>query len=185
MARDMGLIELANKAESYEICFIPDNDYRGFLKRRKPDLEASVKGGQFINQQGAVIGTHEGYPFYTVGQRKGLGKAFGEPMFVTDINPDTNVVTLGREEDLDKNGMWVRNINMQKYASIEGIMEATTKVRYKHEGLQSALQMIDNRVKVEFNGKVSGIAPGQSAVFYEGEDVIGGGHIVSSYNIAK
>lgn len=185
MARDMGLIELANKAESYEICFIPDNDYRGFLKRRKPDLEASVKGGQFVNQEGAVIGTHDGYPFYTVGQRKGLGKAFGEPMFVTEINPDTNIVTLGREEDLDKNGMWVRNINMQKYASIEGKMNAVTKVRYKHEGLDSSLQMIDHRVKVEFNGKVSGIAPGQSAVFYEGEDVIGGGHIVSSYNISE
>ena len=183
MARDMGLVELANKAESYEICFIPDNDYRGFLKRRKPELEDAVRGGNFVNKNGEIIGTHDGYPFYTVGQRKGLGKAFGEPMFVTEINPETNVVTLGREEELDRNGMWVRNINMQKYASIDEKMHAITKVRYKHEGLESSLQQIDQRVKVEFAGMVSGIAPGQSAVFYDGDDVIGGGHIVSSFNL--
>jgi tRNA-specific 2-thiouridylase len=81
MARDMGYIDIANKSESYEICFVPDNDYRGFLKRRMPDLEARVDGGLFVDTAGHKIGTHKGYPFYTIGQRKGLGLAFGNRDF--------------------------------------------------------------------------------------------------------
>ena len=109
-----GFEEFSKKAESYEICFVPDNDYRGFLKRRVPDLEATVKGGQFINTQGVVIGTHEGYPFYTIGQRKGLGKAFGKPMFVTKIVPESNTVVLGEMDELLRNGMSVGKVNLQK-----------------------------------------------------------------------
>ena len=89
MARDMGYVELANKSESYEICFVPDNDYRGFLKRRVPELEGQVDGGNFVDATGKVIGKHKGYPFYTIGQRKGLGLAFGRPVFVTEIIPET------------------------------------------------------------------------------------------------
>src|SRR5690606_1533404 len=85
IAYDMGYEELSKKAESYEICFVPDNDYRGFLKRNDPALEASVAGGDFVSASGEVIGKHAGYPFYTIGQRKGLGMAFGKPMFVTKI----------------------------------------------------------------------------------------------------
>ncbi|MGL1080438.1 tRNA methyl transferase PRC-barrel domain-containing protein, partial [Vibrio parahaemolyticus] len=88
----MGYEAIANKNESYEICFVPDNDYRGFLKRRKPELEAEVSGGIFVDVEGKVLGKHDGYPFYTIGQRKGLGMAFGKPMFVTEIIPETNTV---------------------------------------------------------------------------------------------
>ena len=183
MARDMGYAELANKSESYEICFVPDNDYRGFLKRRLPDLEAQVEGGSFTDTTGKVIGKHHGYPFYTIGQRKGLGMAFGKPKFVTQINPETNTVVLGEEEDLERNGMWVGKINLQKYASLTEPMNATTKVRYKHEGERSTIQQIGERVKVEFNTRVSAIAPGQSAVFYEDNDMIGGGVIFSNFNL--
>lgn len=183
MARDMGYIELANKSESYEICFVPDNDYRGFLKRRIPELEKKVDGGDFVDTQGKVVGKHEGYPFYTIGQRRGLGMAFGKPMFVTAINPDTNTVTLGEEEELDRNGMWVGKLNLQKYETISEPMEAITKVRYKHDGEQSIISQIDSRIKVEFDTKVSAIAPGQSAVFYEGNDMIGGGIIFSNFDI--
>jgi tRNA-specific 2-thiouridylase len=183
MARDMGLIELANKQESYEICFVPDNDYRGFLKRRVPTLEESVAGGNFIDKSGNVLGKHTGYPFYTVGQRKGLGKAFGEPMYVTDIDPINNTVTLGREIELSKNGMWVANLTMMKYESILPETKAITKIRYKHDGESSTITQIDNRMKVIFDTHVSAIAPGQSAVFYEGDDVIGGGHITSGFEI--
>lgn len=185
MARDMGLVELANKQESYEICFVPDNDYRGFLKRRVPSLEKEVAGGKFVDKLGNVIGTHNGYPFYTVGQRKGLGKAFGEPMYVTDIDPINNTVTLGKEIELSKNGMWVANINMMKYAHISPETKAITKIRYKHDGEASTLFPVENRVKVIFDQYVSAIAPGQSAVFYEGDDVIGGGHITSGFDMAS
>ncbi|MBT7687686.1 MAG: tRNA 2-thiouridine(34) synthase MnmA, partial [Flavobacteriales bacterium] len=100
MALDQGFPELAKKNESYEICFVPDNDYRGFLSRRVEGLTDLLDGGDFVDASGTVIGKHKGFPFYTIGQRKGLGKAFGEPMFVTKIDPKTNTVTLGREDEL-------------------------------------------------------------------------------------
>lgn len=185
MARDMGYVELANKAESYEICFVPDNDYRGFLKRNVENLEQKVDGGTFVDLNGKVLGKHHGYPFYTIGQRKGLGVAFGKPMFVVEIHPETNTVVLGEEKDLDRNGMWVGKLNMQKYETLPGTINAITKVRYKHEGESSIISQIDDRIKVEFMAPVSAIAPGQSAVFYEGNDVIGGGIIFSNFNIAS
>jgi tRNA-specific 2-thiouridylase len=181
MARDMGFHELANKSESYEICFVPDNDYRGFLKRRKPELEEQVNGGNFVDADGKVLGKHKGYPFYTIGQRKGLGMAFGKPVFVTEIDPDTNTVVLGEEKDLDRTGMWVGKLNLQKYEQLPGKINAITKVRYKHEGESSVIEQIDNRIKVDFMAPVSAIAPGQSAVFYEGNDVLGGGIIFSNF----
>ncbi|MFN8310247.1 MAG: tRNA 2-thiouridine(34) synthase MnmA [Chitinophagales bacterium] len=183
MARDMGYPGIANKSESYEICFVPDNDYRGFLKRRKPELEAQVAGGNFVDVNGKVLGKHQGYPFYTIGQRKGLGLAFGKPMFVTEIYPERNEVVLGEEKDLDRNGMWVGKMNWQKYNKIDDKMPAITKVRYKHSGESSVISQVGDRVKVEFMAPVSAIAPGQSAVIYEGNDVIGGGIIFSNFQV--
>jgi tRNA-specific 2-thiouridylase len=183
MALDKGFTELVKKPESYEICFVPDNDYRGFLKRKVDGLEESVAGGEFVNREGKLLGHHKGYPFYTVGQRKGLEIALGEPMFVLEIKPETNTVVLGREEELNRNGMWVRNVNLQKYASLPEPMEVLTKVRYKDAGTFGTIEQDENRVKVSFNSLVKGIAPGQSAVFYEGNDVIGGGWIQSSFEI--
>jgi tRNA-specific 2-thiouridylase len=178
MAFDMGYPELAKKAESYEICFVPDNDYRGFLKRKVPGLEEKVEGGHFVDKTGKILGTHKGYPFYTIGQRKGLDIALGKPVFVTDILPETNTVVLGEEMDLLKQEMKVTKINWQKYTGLQDPLEATTKIRYKDEGTPSVLQPdIDNEVSVRFYAEAKGIAPGQSAVFYEGDDVIGGGII--------
>ena len=177
IAYDRGYSELSKKSESYEICFVPDNDYRSFLKRRIDGLEERVAGGEFINAHGEVLGTHDGYPFYTIGQRKGLGIAFGEPMFVTEIRPDTNVVVLGREDELIKNGMKVSQVNSMKYAEIPEGMEAITKVRYRDNGTFSTLHNDGPNVEVRFMANVKGIAPGQSAVFYDGDDVIGGGII--------
>jgi tRNA-specific 2-thiouridylase len=162
---------------------VPDNDYRGFLKRKVDGLEERVDGGLFVNKEGKVLGKHKGYPFYTVGQRKGLEIALGEPMFVLEIIPETNTVVLGRENELQRNGMWVRNVNMQKYASLNAPMESLTKVRYKDAGTMATILQEDQRMKVDFHSQVKGIAPGQSAVFYEGDDVIGGGWIQSSFDI--
>jgi tRNA-uridine 2-sulfurtransferase len=185
MARDMGLFDLANKAESYEICFVPDNDYRGFLKRRVDGLEEQVAGGEFVLEDGTVVGKHEGYPFYTIGQRKGLGIALGYPIFVTDIQKDTNRVVLGVEEGLLKNGMTVNNVNLMKYDNlIDKNIICHTKVRYNDKGANASLiQRPDNKIIAKFENPVKSIAPGQAAVFYEGDDVVGGGWIESSYNI--
>ncbi len=177
MARDMDLHELANKSESYEICFIPDNDYRSFLRNRVEGLDARLDGGEFINRDGKKLGNHKGYPFYTIGQRKGLDVAFGEPMYVTEIRPDTNTVVLGTIEDLQQQQMTVRDINLVKYESISAPMTALTKIRYKDAGALSTIEYTDAGMEVMFHHPVTGIAPGQSAVFYEGDDVIGGGFI--------
>jgi tRNA-specific 2-thiouridylase len=177
MAHDMGYPELAKKSESYEICFVPDNDYRGFLKRKVEGLEETVAGGNFIDKSGKIIGKHRGYPFYTVGQRKGLEVALGKPAFVTQIIPETNTVVLGEENDLRQNEMLVSKLNLVKYDAITSGMEAVTKIRYKDPGCLSNIYPEDGNVRVSFYEHVKGIAPGQSAVFYEGDDVIAGGII--------
>ena len=180
LAADRGYQALAAKAESYEICFVPDNDYRGFLKRRVEGLEERVAGGKFLDTAGNVIGSHDGYPFYTIGQRKGLGMAFGAPKYVTEIRPEENSVVLGDVEDLLKNGMKVSDLNWQKYPELVPGTEARVMVRYNDPGCMATLHPDDDMVRVEFMANVRGVAPGQSAVFYEGSDVIGGGRIYSS-----
>jgi tRNA-uridine 2-sulfurtransferase len=180
MALDYGYPELAKKSESYEICFVPDNDYRGFLKRRIDGLEEKVSGGNFVDKAGKILGKHKGYPFYTIGQRKGLDITFGKPVYVTDIQPESNTVVLGDETDLNRSEMLVTKLNWMKYDGITDGMEAFTKIRYKDKGTLSNLYNADNGVAVRFYEDAKGIAPGQSAVFYEGEDVIGGGIIQRS-----
>lgn len=177
MALDYGYPELAKKAESYEICFVPDNDYRGFLKRKVEGLEEKVAGGNFVDKNGTILGQHKGYPFYTIGQRKGLDITFGKPVYVTAIQPESNTVVLGDESDLDREEMTVARINMMKYDTITPGMESITKIRYKDKGTLSNLYPEGDKVKVKFYGNAKGIAPGQSAVFYEGDELIGGGII--------
>ncbi|ANE50321.1 tRNA 2-thiouridine(34) synthase MnmA [Flavisolibacter tropicus] len=180
MAHDFGYPELAKKSESYEICFVPDNDYRGFLKRKVDGLEEKVAGGYFVNKEGKILGQHKGYPFYTIGQRKGLDIALGKPAFVTSIDPETNTVVLGDEADLEKEEMRVGKVNWLKYDSLPEEMTAITKIRYKDKGGLSFIRQDGDGVAVRFFDKAKGIAPGQSAVFYEGNDVIGGGIIQRS-----
>ena len=177
MALDYGYPELAKKSESYEICFVPDNDYRGFLKRRVDGLEERVTGGNFVNKEGKILGQHKGYPFYTVGQRKGLDITFGKPVYVTGIDPEKNTVVLGDEEDLNQQEMIVSKLNWLKYDGISDGMEAITKIRYKDKGSLSNLYNHERGISVKFYEDAKGVAPGQSAVFYEGDDVIGGGII--------
>jgi tRNA-specific 2-thiouridylase len=183
MAKERGFMELVNKSESYEICFVPDNDYRGFLKRRVEGLEEQVKGGDFVLEDGTVVGRHEGYPFYTIGQRKGLGIALGYPVFVTAIDKVKNRVVLGTKSDLVRNGMIVKNLNMIKYPELTAKpTETITKVRYNDDGTPALIEQFGYEMHVYFHEGVHSIAPGQAAVFYEGNDVIGGGWIMSSFN---
>lgn len=181
-ARERKFTELVNKSESYEICFVPDNDYRGFLRRRVDGLEERVKGGDFVLEDGTVVGKHEGFPFYTVGQRKGLGITLGYPVYVTEINHEANQVVLGTFDELNRNGMYVKNLNLQKYDDLHGErLETITKVRYKDDGTPAVIEQAGDTMKVYFGKGVSAVAPGQAAVFYEGNDVIGGGWIHSSF----
>ena len=178
MALDMGQVELANKSESYEICFVPDNDYRAFLRHKVSDLDERIGPGNFVLSNGKVVGKHLGYPYYTIGQRKGLGIALGEPMFVTRILPESNTVMLGTQNELEQVSARVKNLNLVKYENILSPLEAVTKVRYKDAGTLSTILQDGNELKIDFHHAVSGIAPGQSAVFYEGSDLLGGGFLM-------
>ncbi len=179
MAIDWHFNKLAKKKESYEICFIPDNDYRSFLRLQVPDLEKKVGEGFFVDTSGKVLGRHKGYPFYTIGQRKGLEVAAGYPLYVKDIDVEANRITLGRKEDLLEKKMLVTHLNLMKYTVIpERGLKALVKIRYKDKGTPAwLLPKKDDTLTVLFDKEVSAITPGQSAVFYEGCDVIGGGII--------
>ena len=178
MAVDFGYPELARKNESYEICFVPDNDYRGFLKRRVPGLEERVAGGDFVDREGKVLGRHKGYPFYTIGQRKGLEITFGKPVYVTEIIPETNTVVLGGEDELDRSEMRIAKVNSMKHETLPEGMEATVKIRYRDAGTAGTIRNAGGgMVDVHFKTEAKGVAPGQSAVFYDGDDVLGGGTI--------
>ncbi|MBI4946462.1 MAG: tRNA 2-thiouridine(34) synthase MnmA [Bacteroidetes bacterium] len=178
IAVERGFSELANKSESYEICFIPDNDYRGFLRRKVKNIDTQAGEGDFVLTDGTIIGKHKGYPFYTIGQRKGLEIAVGEPLFVTKINAETNTVTLGTLEEVKQQKMNVQKINLIKYDRLPENFQSLTRIRHKDVGTMSTVnQEDDNSMNIFFHTRVSAIAPGQSAVFYEGDDVVGGGII--------
>ncbi|WP_027003943.1 tRNA 2-thiouridine(34) synthase MnmA [Hugenholtzia roseola] len=181
MAMERGFVELVKKSESYEICFIPDNDYRSFLRRRLPNLEAEVGQGNFVLQDGTILGKHNGYPFYTVGQRKGLGIAHKVPLYVLEIRKETNEVVLGEREELGRDGMTVRKISLQKYPKIEGDLEVIAKVRVHDVGTPATIRQQGDTITALFHEPVEAIAPGQSAVFYQGDDVVGGGWIERSF----
>lgn len=179
LAEERGFVKLAKKKESMEVCFIPDNDYRGFLRKRLPQIDELVQAGNFIDAQGKVLGQHKGYPYYTIGQRKGLNIALGHPAYVTKIDKDTNNITLGVVEDLQTSSMFVGTFNGQKYLELPYGRELQVKIRYnttpvscRYIGKEGDLH------KIEFNKPVSAVTPGQSAVFYEGDDVVGGALIV-------
>ncbi len=165
------------KGESYEICFIPDNNYERFLKERRPELGAQVANGEVV-LDGEVIGQHGGFPFYTIGQRKGLGISRPDPLYVTGIDPTNNRIELGAESKLYKRGLIARSVNMIKYADCREPLRVDAKIRYKDPGGAAEIhQLDDGRVQVVFDEKRRAITPGQSAVFYEGDDVVGGGII--------
>lgn len=183
MAQEKGFKDLLNKPESYEICFVPDNDYRGFLKRRVEGLEEAVKGGEFVLEDGTIVGHHEGYPFYTVGQRKGLGITLGYPVYVIEIRKDQNQVVLGTFDELSRDGMYVSKLIMGKYPDLQGQkVDTITKVRYNDSGTPAVIEQEGDKMKVFFGKDVHAVAPGQAAVFYEGDDVIGGGWITRSFH---
>jgi tRNA-specific 2-thiouridylase len=178
LAADFGLARVADKPDSYEICFVPDNDYRRFLRDRVDGLGAQVAGGRFVRADGTVVGTHAGYPFYTVGQRHGLGLALGFPAYVTAIDAATNTITVGPREALLRQTLVARQVNLIKYADLHDERPVVGRIRYKDEGEAGlAWQAGDGALHVAFARPRAAITPGQSVVLYEGEDVVGGGWI--------
>jgi tRNA-specific 2-thiouridylase len=174
IAQKIGL-EVYRKKDSQEICFIPDNDHGAYIVKyggRK------IKPGNFVDKQGKVLGVHKGIVYYTIGQRKGLGIALGKPIFVTDINPLTNQVILGDEEDIFKTTLIAKDLNFIMFDKIESDLRVTAKIRYSAKPqLATLIPLENNRMKVVFDDKQRAITKGQSVVFYLENSVVGGGII--------
>jgi len=171
---------IASKPESYEICFIADNDYRRFLRDARPSIDTEIENGNF-ELDGQVIGQHEGYPFYTVGQRRGLGIAHSEPLYVLNVLPSTNVIELGTEDRLLSTELTAHSVNLQKYPDLNDKRKLLVKIRYKDDGAMATCWTDqDGILHVTFDEPRKAIARGQSVVMYEGRDVVGGGIIRDS-----
>ncbi|MBO7055772.1 MAG: hypothetical protein J6W37_10420 [Bacteroidales bacterium] len=160
------------------MCFIPDDDYRSFLKQYVPDFSEKVKKGTYVSMDGKELGTHEGYPFYTIGQRKGLGIALGVPAYVQHVDKETNKITIGFRDDLLTKDLLVSNLYFSKYESLQAIDNLSVKIRYNTQPAPCTITSMESGLcKVHFENPVWAVTPGQSAVFYEGDDLVAGGII--------
>jgi len=173
-------LTVAKKGESFEICFIPDNNYERFLKERMPRLADEVAGGEILLGD-KVVGHHRGYPFYTVGQRKGLGIAVGAPLYVTHVDSAKNRIHVGSESDLLSHGLLASRVNLIKYGSIPEPLTVDARIRYKDAGGRAVAQLCaDGRLQVLFEQPRRAVTPGQSVVLFEGDDVVAGAVIEES-----
>ncbi len=175
LAAELGL-RTAAKQESYEICFVPDDRYDRFLNEKVPDLKQRLNGGEIL-LDGKVVGRHEGYPFYTVGQRKGIG-AYGKKMYVTGIDRDRNEVTIGPDGALFRRSLTASGANWMGGDPARGTMRVQAKVRYKDDATPATVVVDSEKTfRLTFDEPKRAITPGQSVVMYDGEVVVGGGII--------
>ena len=164
--------------ESQEICFVTQGDYREFIKANAP---IPIEPGNFIDTKGEKLGKHEGIPFYTPGQRKGLGVAFGERVYVQRVIPETNSVVLGSRQDLMTHTCLVSDLHVQNVKEVPTHTQIDVKIRYASPAVPGTLEWIeDHTVEIRFLSPQAALSPGQSAVFYKGDRVLGGGIIQQS-----
>ena len=192
IALDHGYPALAEKKESQEICFVTDNDYRSFLRENVTDYDRIVRPGNYVNAEGKVLGTHQGYPNYTIGQRKGLGIALGQPAHVTAIRPETNEVVLGTNDNLYQTSLTATHVRIRdpKWLAEDPTVQA--RIRYKSAPSDATVELCSEDVSSHTTGEVPtgqkgltlhftqpvwGITPGQSVVLYKNNLVVGGGII--------
>lgn len=177
---DAGLEIIMDKKESMEICFVPDNDYRALIRTYQPEITQKLSGGRFLDATGAFLGNHKGYPFYTIGQRRGLEIAAGYPLYVQKIIPQTNTIILGNREKIYHEELFIHNLNFIVPGKYAVPFFAKTKVRYNHSEQESwVYPETESTLKIKFEKPVFAITPGQSAVFYDKDELIGGGIIAS------
>lgn len=177
IAEKNGFSKIATKPESQEICFVPNSDYRTFLKDNVPDIITSIGPGNYIDQNGKLLGKHKGFANYTIGQRKGLDIALGYPAYVVNIDSETNTIVLGNRESLKADKAVADMINLMKYDKIPEDIEVYTKIRYNTNAVKSKIKLINNELHISFLEDVFAVTPGQSVVCYQGDDIICGGII--------
>ena len=175
IAEEIGLM-VASKKDSQEICFIPDHDYAAFIER---ETNGNVPpAGNFVTADGKILGQHKGITHYTIGQRRGLGLAMGEHVFVTEIRPQTNEVVIGRSEDVFSKELEADNLNFMALADFKEPTRLLAKIRYAHKGAMCTVERIgEDRVRCVFDEPQRAVTPGQAVVFYDGDYVAGGGTI--------
>ena len=174
IARELEL-PVAAKPESQEICFIPDNNYRKFLEDYIPQ---AVKSGPILDRQGDTLGKHRGIPFYTVGQRQGLGISAKEPLYVIAIESERNAIMVGSKKEVYANELLASGLNWITITQLKQPIEVKAKIRYQHEAAEAVITPLnEDRVQVRFKEPQMAITPGQAIVFYDGDLVIGGGTI--------
>ncbi len=178
MAKERGYEKLSTKTESQEICFVPNDDYRTFLKENVADFDQKCVPGYFVDMQGRKIGMHEGFQNYTIGQRKGLKVAFGEPRYVAGINAKKNVVKLGERDDLLSTTLKARDCQFVDLEALQSNPRVEARIRYRSEAAPAMVETDGVKLKVTFDTPVWGVTPGQSVVLYRDGKVIGGGVII-------
>ncbi len=173
IAKELGFNKEKNK-ESIGMCFASNKSYHHLLNKLTDNIK--LPKGKFIDKNGNILGHHKGYPFYTVGQRRGLGLVTNEALYITQIQADSNTIVLGNRDDLYKTEMFVKDYNFQNLDDIK--QEVISKIRYRKQAARSIIQIIDNNLlKVTFIPNEWSIAPGQTVAFYIGDRLIGGGFI--------
>jgi len=173
-------LRVAKKAESQEICFVPNDDYRGFVEKRRG--REIFPPGEIVNRDGKVLGFHRGLYSYTIGQRRGLGLAAPHAYYVLALDAERNRVVAGRKEELIAHGLVASGVNWISFPRLEGELEALVQIRYRHPGTPAILSPLDGeRVKVDFKIPLKSVTPGQGAVFYLGDEVLGGGWIERAF----
>jgi tRNA-specific 2-thiouridylase len=173
-ARRLGLVT-ADKPESQELCFVADGDYRGFLRRRRP---SAFRPGPIVDRAGSRLGTHGGLAAYTVGQKKGLGLATGRPLYVLDLDPASNTVTVGEAADLARRSLVAHDVNFIACDPPREALRVEAKIRHSHVPAPATVRALDGRrAEVVFDEPQRAVAPGQSVVWYRGDLVVGGGVI--------
>ena len=181
--RSKGYELKAEEGESMEVCFIK-GDYRDFLREHSPEIDQEIGKGWFVNAAGVKLGEHKGFPYYTIGQRKGLEIALGKPAYVLKINPQKNTVMLGDAEELKTRHMLVEDDRFVDETEAMNSPQLSVRIRYRSKPIPCTLRRLDDgRLLVNFQSEASAIAPGQSAVFYIGNRLVGGSFIASQRGI--
>jgi len=176
-ARTFG-VRAAEKKESQEICFVPNDDYCGYLKNSITGLEEQVSGGEIVDAGGNVLGRHRGYPFYTIGQRRGLGISAPEPLYVTGVDPQHNRIRVGSKSDLECRSLTASSMNWIGIEPPFSAFETAARIRYRDRETPCSVEPLDrNEVKVAFLAPKHAVTPGQAVVFYRSDEVLGGGII--------
>ncbi len=177
IAKAKGFELIANKKESYDICFIPEGDYRLFLEKNTNQKKVFSKTGDILNLRGDVLGKHSGIANYTIGQRKGLGITHTDPLYVVKIAAEKNTIILGRKQDLVQTSVYLKDYVLSKY---ENLPDKTfyAKIRYKAPLVECKISIENQKLKIDFLKPVTSVTSGQSAVIYEENDMVGGGVII-------